>query len=420
MLQSHLMKSVIQKIPVEIAVILIIFVVFFAGYLLLPDAESDAPEITHFLSSYEQGVYGTSRLYEFIGNLNVKVDSHSEDFLNKISDETGIIFILNPEIEIKYSEQVSIRNWVEKGGVVVYGCNIEGLIDHSRDIGELYSGYGFSPPWEMPVFETEYIAPFDAQLIYNPGDLEEGIKVGSIEPANQDQIFKNVSSIQAPFFSNEKSLVRPVFVIILYDLDGTVLTENEWETIATEDGMTSIIGREIGEGRIIAIANPLIFANGYIEAGDNIQFVYNLISSVPNDKTIIFDEYRHGYSSAESRKVLDTGWGRVFLLVILVGILAVYSKAVRFVPPKASPSPERRSQVEYLRSMAQILRRAKATKVVSGIMLREFRNIPGKNERIERLKAEMKTELAEKNLSESKIMKIINKIISLENRTSGT
>ena len=428
MLQFRLMKSIIQKIPFEITVILIIFVVFFAGYLFVARADEGEPEMTHFLSTYEQGVYGSSRLFGLIDNLDLKAGVNTENYFGEVPVETGLIFILSPEIEFKYQEQVSIRDWVESGGILVYGCDIGKLIDHSRKDEVSLGGIEISPPWKIPEVVHWKISDLDGHLEFNPDGLDEGIKVASILPVDPDMVSQDVNSIQAPYFYFEESIKRPVFHITTYETseedseenelelenEERIAKEAEWEILATDDEDPSIIERKIGEGRIIAVANPLIFANGFIEAGDNIMFAYNLISSVDEDKIIIFDEYSHGNNTSAARSILDTGWGRVFALVLFTGILAVYSKAVRFIPPKAIPPPERRSQVEYLQSMAQILRRAKALKVVIRIMLRDCRNMPVGNARIKQLKVILENESNSNKPSTSKIMRAMNELISLE------
>jgi hypothetical protein len=225
------------------------------------------------------------------------------------------------------------------------------------------------------------------------------IKMSVVTPVKLNRAFRNIRQIHAPLFINDGKLYRVSynreflkeeeitntneqdFSLPFIEQDKTDSNKKtkaedspEWIILANDGEQASIIGGQIGKGWVIAISNPLIFANGYLDAGDNAIFAVNLVTLEKSGEKCIFDEVHHGFSTAGHYNIASTGWGRSLICILAIGLLAIYSRAVRFIPPRSFPPPERRSQVEYLRSMANVLRRAHAFKLASEIIIKDIRS----------------------------------------------
>jgi len=408
------MKVSQWKIPVEIVFVLTLFLIFFALFMLTATSD-EKEESIHYLSTNEYGVYGASRIMALAQKLNFNAQKHTLNLSDEIPQDAGIIFILCPENPLDSEEKKTLNKWVQDGGTLVYGNDIRHLIEHSiiSDLLEPKDA-NFLDEHQLFMF-TEKIADDETPVIYHPSDTGDGVKVAALEPESDDLLLRNIKHIYSPFFFHDDFLKRTYYDVPHNEPDESEETSVDWEVLASDIDMPSIVSVNSGNGRIIAIANPLIFSNGFLEAGDNILFAYNLMNSIPEDKVILIDEYHHGFSTVEEKSILETGWGRALAMLLFAGIIAIYAKAVRFVPPRAVPPPQRRSQVEYLRSMAQILRRAKALKVVSRIMLRDFGSAKIKSDSADNFKSEIKNEALKKRPSESRIYARIKKLMELEN-----
>ena len=395
----------LKWIPKEAAIILALFVAFFLVSLLLIPHEKSKVERIHYLSTLENGPYGVSRFDEIAKELGYSVELSTKNLDEKLLDESGVLFVLAPEIPYELSERMFIFNWVSEGGTLVYGSDIGPMLD--RDIAlEILGQRGDIPIETIPkVVFREKIQRTEKPQVFSASGNQ--IKMSIAKPERLNIVMRNVDAIQPPLFRYQESLHRIVYYNeqLYYEklqdfknLKSLLKKDNskdaeqsggdenkedknknmvEWDVLAKDGDFPCIIEQKLGSGRIIAISNPLIFANGYIDAGDNAIFASNLLS-LADKKKCIFDEYRHGVSTEENFNIAATGWGRSLLLILVVGLLAIYSRAVRFIPPRSHPLPERRSQIEYLRSMADVLRRAHAYPIVAKIILRES---PLKNEK---------------------------------------
>jgi hypothetical protein len=409
------MKVSRWKIPVEIVVVLTLFLIFFALFMLTA-TEDEKEESIHYLSTNEYGVYGASRMMALARKLNFNAQKHTLNLSDEIPQNTGIIFILCPEIPLSSEEKKTLNKWVQDGGTLVYGNDIRHLIEHSI-FSEYLEQQDANLMDEHQLFMmAKVISDDETPVVYQPSDTGDGVKVAALKPESDDLVLRNIKQIYSPFFFHDDSLKRTYYDVPQNEPDESEETSVDCEVLATDGNIPSIVRMKSGEGRIIAIANPLIFSNGFLEAGDNILFAYNLMNSIPEGKVILIDEYHHGFSTVEEKSILETGWGRALAMLLFAGIIAIYAKAVRFVPPRAVPPPQRRSQVEYLRSMAQILRKAKALKVVSRIMLRDFGSAKIKSDSVDNFKSEIKNEALKKRPSESRIYARIKKLMELENR----
>ncbi len=415
MIKSSSMKSSLKNIPVEITVIFALFLIFFALFMITAK-DDEEKEVIHYLSTNELGVYGASRMMTLAQKSNINVDRFTLDIINDIPQDTGIIFILCPEIRLSSEEKISINKWIQSGGTLVYGNNIRHLIDHSFPANYDYSEDTLFLDDHQLFIITSEISDNEIPVVLESSDEDDGVKVAVINPESDDLIFMKVNQIHSPFFFHDDSLKQIYFSVPKKESDEGDETGVEWDVLASDNNMPSIVCMKSGEGRIIAIANPLIFSNGFLESGDNILFAYNLMNSLPDGRTVLFDEYHHGFSTIEQRSILETGWGRALAMILIVGIIAIYAKAVRFVPPRAVPPPQRRSQVEYLRSMAQILRKAKALKVISRIMLRDFRSAQIKSDSANNLESALVKEASKERPSQSRIYSTIIKMMGMEKR----
>ena len=145
------------------------------------------------------------------------------------------------------------------------------------------------------------------------------------------------------------------------------------------DNLGAIVAdTKVGRGRVIFITEPHIVANNGIDEDDNLALALNVLDGRPAGK-IAFDEYHHGYGAGG----LFTGgllgyfkgtpvpW--ILIQAILLSVLLIYSRGRRFARPLPLKTERRTTNLEFVSSMANIARIARASGLAMENIYSEFR-----------------------------------------------
>jgi Domain of unknown function (DUF4350) len=132
----------------------------------------------------------------------------------------------------------------------------------------------------------------------------------------------------------------------------------------------------VGQGRIIAIADPTMVSNGALRRSDNSVWLVSLAAGWANGK-ILFDEFHHGFgdkrSTAElTRAFLMTPWGWCALQVAAAGLLYAFVYRRRFGRISEPPMPERTSSLELVEARAGLLQAAAARGLAAELILQNL------------------------------------------------
>ncbi|MGH7815950.1 MAG: DUF4350 domain-containing protein, partial [Candidatus Binatia bacterium] len=90
----------------------------------------------------------------------------------------------------------------------------------------------------------------------------------------------------------------------------------------------------VGQGRIVAIADPLVISNGALRAADNAVWLVTLAAAWGNGMAL-FDEYHHGFGEKRSAASLawafsKTPWGWCLWQIAAAGLLYIFVYRRRF------------------------------------------------------------------------------------------
>ncbi|MDX1934592.1 MAG: DUF4350 domain-containing protein [Capsulimonadales bacterium] len=117
-----------------------------------------------------------------------------------------------------------------------------------------------------------------------------------------------------------------------------------------------------GQGKVFAFSTPAVFDNRHLASADNARLLVGIIEAARGGNgTVYFDEYHMGYAAQDSLLTLIGKAGQFVCLELLILLLLMaYNSAVRFGLPRSLPPPARVSS-EYVASLADLYRRARAT-----------------------------------------------------------
>jgi uncharacterized protein DUF4350 len=138
----------------------------------------------------------------------------------------------------------------------------------------------------------------------------------------------------------------------------------------------------VGQGRIIAIADPTMASNGALRHSDNAVWLITLATGWSPGK-VLFDEYHHGFGQKRSaveltRAFFSTPWGWCVLQIIAAGLLYTFVYRRRFGRIREMPMPNRASPLELVEARAGVLRVAAAQKLAANMIVQHLCHTLGK------------------------------------------
>ena len=113
----------------------------------------------------------------------------------------------------------------------------------------------------------------------------------------------------------------------------------------------------VGDGEVIALAAPEMFANSHLADGDNLKLLMQL---APPTRPIYFDEYVHGMKGRPGIIELLMRWGLGMALVVMcVGSVVLFWRARTPVGPPEDDHKETRTEaIDFVNSLAPLYNRA--------------------------------------------------------------
>ena len=140
------------------------------------------------------------------------------------------------------------------------------------------------------------------------------------------------------------------------------------------DKKTLLADFPFGAGQVVFLTDPYIVANGGIRIADNVQLAANVLGA--RRGVIAFDEFHQGYSNNENQILAyfsGTPVSAIFLQVITIIGLVMFSRSRRFARPLPPNEPNRLSKLEYISAMAQLQQRTKAYDLAMENIYSDFR-----------------------------------------------
>jgi hypothetical protein len=145
-----------------------------------------------------------------------------------------------------------------------------------------------------------------------------------------------------------------------------------------------VIWLPVGEGELFWLSTPEIATNGWIQRGDNHRLMLNLAKAVARDRTMYFDEFRHGYRESQLDTVgllLHSAGGRLLMLAILLCVVGFAGSAIAPARYQSQPLPPRRQSAEMILAQASLYQRAGVRRPVATHLLDGLRQAVRRYER---------------------------------------
>ncbi|HVG20335.1 MAG TPA: DUF4350 domain-containing protein [Blastocatellia bacterium] len=320
------MKSNASAILLVVALFAVLVALNFIFFVDTREANEDEKSADR--SSYRTTPYGTHAFYALLEESNYPVTRLEKPFTAMTErDEVGTLVIIslpdtnNPDEE----EFQSLNKWVESGGLLV-------IIDR-----EIRLNFG------------------EASATTQPGNPKSGVR-----PLQPTLYTRGVEYIKTSEYATRVSLDSRAAVYHIGDEQGALLAD-----------------AKVGEGRVVLLTDPYVVANNGIKDADNVILALNLFADRPQGK-IAFDEYHHGYGAATTGggvmsyfRGTPVPW--MMAQAGLIAALVVYTYGRRFARPIPLRRERRTTNLEFVSSMANITRLARASDLAIQNIYSEFR-----------------------------------------------
>jgi hypothetical protein len=267
-------------------------------------------------SSYRSTPYGTMAYYTLLEESGYEVTRLERPFttLKDRSDIGTLVLISLPPLSNPNEEEFTALNqWVESGKHLII-IDREIAVEIGKMTAETGSSFGESNPQSLQ------------PTLYSRG----------------------VESLKVSKYASRVKIEKGAATYLIGDDKGAILAD-----------------AEVGKGRVVMLTDPFIVANNGIDKGDNVALAINLLVNSPPGK-IAFDEYHHGYgSTGDDGSALAYFNGTpvkwIYWQALLITGLLVYTYGRRFARPIPLRRERRTTNLEFVSSMANITRLAKAS-----------------------------------------------------------
>lgn len=295
-------------------------------FFFVDNRDSQENELTGNRSSYRSTPYGTLAFYTLLEESGYPVTRLETPFTTlKERDDISTLVIIAPPPTAPFTaeEFESLGEWVEAGNLLI-------VIDREIEV-----------------------AVGSVDISTHPGNTQSSVHTF------QPTIYTR--GVKEPKFSGHANRVTVDSHDVTYHIGddrGAVLADSK-----------------AGIGRIVLLTDPFVVANNGIAEGDNVVLALNLFAE-RNQGHIAFDEYHHGYGGASSGGVMSYFEGTpvpwMLWQIGLIALLIVYSYGRRFARPLPLVRERRTTNLEFVSSMANITRLARATDLAMKSVYSEF------------------------------------------------
>jgi hypothetical protein len=264
-------------------------------------------------------------VYMLFDRFDIDVSRFERPLLSDTLKRQDVLFVIDPMFPFEEGEKGALVRWVRAGGVLVVSSSADRVI--------------------TPYFRRGEWRDFDEEQWrrHLPHTQEETLDYGGL-PLERDVLAVDLATDEAidpdePGLFDELERATPLFA---------------------DDAGLRVAAYDMGNGRVIILADTSFLANAKIGEADNAILAANLAEyalAEAGGERVAFDEYHFGYGSRPTGwSILGAalwrtplGWG--VLCLIVAGVLFLVYKGRKFGTRYPPTRQRRRTKLEYVHSV---------------------------------------------------------------------
>lgn len=297
--------------------VLVLAVIIGLNLILVSQPGSQETEADGSRSSYKGSPYGTLAYHELLVAGGHRVSRYESPYTELKDSSINTLFIVAPNSSIVMTEEeiAALGEWVAGGGRAI-------IVDRfvRLEVDEL--------------------------------TIETGSQItGAPKPVSV-----------SPLTAGVERLKITEFATTVEDAEGLAVVH------IASGANAMLIDRPYGAGFFTVLTEPYIIQNNGIREADNLALALNLPGSAEAAGAIAFDEYHHGFGSATGSGsgglrgyIAGTPVPWIIVQMALLGLVVALTFGRRFGRPVPLHRERRTSALEFVSSMANIQRLARAS-----------------------------------------------------------
>jgi len=379
-----------QKALIIVGIFTLVFVLIILNMLSKKNFDkSPDNELSPNRSSYNTGGTGTKAFFDLLMETGKNPIRWQEPVSRLKNNKVKVFLVIEPPKRFTTEEIAELLDWTFNGGELI-------LIGRTKPQIEdfLKSRY-----WAVEVFpDRSYFSKID------PYDLKLTKDVQAAKPALPSVYSRGVNAVQPSILASNFSLLslveenqtsaseskqsnseekpsekqgnlpKKVFEEKIKNLRDLPIHQSAIPIIHFANDKTNLMVEfPFGSGKIIYLSDPYVVSNAGIKLADNARLATNLVNS--SNGVIAFDEYHHGYGSADAlvNYLFQTPIAFVAIQIAVVIFAILFTQSRRFGRPLPASNPNRLSKLEYVSAMAELQESAKAYDLALENIYSDFR-----------------------------------------------
>ena len=330
------------------------------------------------LSTHGTGEWNAKGLYDVLKLLGRNV-SQREIPMRAPLDSAAVYFVLQPPEDPSAREASALLDAVRRGASLVTVAEPGGPLTDSIRIESTFAR-GFGAMRASP--DTLYGVEHTDHGGYGAGggsEPEDSARRESLSARERARAFLAQSRGE-----NARSFHEYLRPTTASDTDSTRVFPSDTVTLLSAKLLRShpvVMGRAIGRGRVVVIADGSFLRNGIMSRGDAAVLLVRLLAWADTTGTLplVFDEYHHGYGvhpglvPTVRRALLGTPAGRATLWLAFAALVLLLAASVRPIAPVPPVVIERRSPLEHVSALSRAYAAIGATRLAVRRLVRGLR-----------------------------------------------
>jgi hypothetical protein len=297
--------------------------------IFMSEGHDQENEMTGDRSTYRATPFGTLAFYTLLSEQGRDVARFEQPYTSLASSSVSTLFVVMPanEIQPTTDELNALEQWVGGGGDLVV---VDRVIHLESDLGH---------------FDTA------------------GPVGGNVHAVAPSPFTRGVAELKVTDFATAVA-------------DAT----NESAVHLAGDNGPLLIDKPYGEGHVTLLSEPYVLQNNGIRESDNLALALNLVDALGRNGRIAFDEYHHGHGTSKSgahgglrEYVAGTPVPWILFQLALLAVVAAVTIGSRFGRAVPLRAERRTSALEFVSSMANIQRLARASDLAVENVYSSFR-----------------------------------------------
>ncbi|MDP1794534.1 MAG: hypothetical protein Q8K63_10415 [Acidimicrobiales bacterium] len=122
------------------------------------------------------------------------------------------------------------------------------------------------------------------------------------------------------------------------------------------DGDVVAFSLSVGDGAVVALADPSILTNGLLAEADNAGFALGIVGAP--GRRVAFAESGHGFGGASGLSAIPDRWKAALWFAAVAGLVGAVAAGKRFGPIDVEPEAPAPERIQYVGAVASTLSRS--------------------------------------------------------------